>query len=151
MWDRMLLAIDGYESGQHALDFTTRLAVDTGTEVRVLHIRAMPVSPRVPPLETPSEASILVEEAVFCLRMAGVAADGTSCAERENQVARRIVEESTHQGCDVIVLGSRRLRGVHRLSGRGVRQRVVRLSSLPVITAPTPARNGRHRILRPGS
>jgi nucleotide-binding universal stress UspA family protein len=58
-----------------------------------------------------------------------------------------IVTESADWHCDAIVLGSRRLRGIERLSGRGVRERVVRLSPLPVITAPTPVVNGTHTPL----
>jgi hypothetical protein len=46
--------------------------------------------------------------------------------------------------CDAIVLGTRRLRGLDRLSGRGVRERVLRLSPLPVIAAPTPLTNAMH-------
>jgi hypothetical protein len=56
----------------------------------------------------------------------------------------RIVEESIFWECDAIVLGSRRLHGVERLSGRRVRERVLRLSSLPVLVAPTPVINGIH-------
>jgi len=41
MWDRVLLALDEYESGQAAMRFTTELALVTHSDVRVLHIRAL--------------------------------------------------------------------------------------------------------------
>ena len=138
MWERLLCAIDQFEPGQTALGFTAGLAAATGADVRVIHVRELSKWARVPPLETPAEARALVDEAVFVLRLAGVRTEGRSCSLPEDQVARRIVQESMHWMCDAIVLGTRRLHGVSRLSGRGVRERVLRLSLLPVIAAPTP-------------
>jgi nucleotide-binding universal stress UspA family protein len=144
MWDRLLLALDQYESGQSALRLTTGLAQPGQSQVRVLHIRALSKWARVPPLETPLQAETLVNEAVFSLRLAGVGAEGHACSVFEDHVAQRIVDESMNWLCDAIVLGTRRLRGVDRLSGRGVRERVLRLSPLPVMAAPTPLRNAVH-------
>jgi nucleotide-binding universal stress UspA family protein len=142
MWDRLLLAIDQFESGQTALRASERIALSTGAEVRVVHIRQLSKWARVPPLETPAEANALVAEAVFSLRLAGVGAEGRACSYPEDQVAQRIVEESMLWLCDAIVLGSRRLHGVSRITGRGVREQVLRGSVLPVIVAPTPLDNG---------
>ena len=41
MWDRLLFAMDQYESGQTALGFTAGLAAMTGTDVRVVHVREL--------------------------------------------------------------------------------------------------------------
>jgi nucleotide-binding universal stress UspA family protein len=144
MWDRLLLALDQYESGQSALRLTAGMARPDHSEVRVLHIRALSKWARVPPLETPSQAQSRVNEAVLSLRLAGVGAEGHSCSVFEDHVAQRIVDESMIWLCDAIVLGTRRLRGLDRLSGRGVRERVLRLSPLPVIAAPTPLTNAMH-------
>jgi nucleotide-binding universal stress UspA family protein len=144
MWSRLLLAIDQYESGQTALAFTAGLAIATDSNVRVLHLRELALGPRVPPLETPNDAQLLVDGATLSLRLAGVGAEGQARSVRADRVAHGIVEESVEWRCDAIVLGSRRLRGVDRLSGRGVREHVLRLSSLPVITAPPAADNGVH-------
>jgi nucleotide-binding universal stress UspA family protein len=141
MWDRLLFAIDGYESGQTALTFTAGLAIATGADVRVTHVRELSRLARVPPLESQADAVALVDEAVFSLRLAGVGAEGRACSFPTDQVAFRIVEESMYWMCDAIVLGTRRLHGVNRLSGRGVRDRVLRLSVLPVVAAPTPLDN----------
>jgi len=145
MWDRLLLAMDQYESGQAALTFTAGLAAATGTDVRIIHIRELSRLARVPPLESPFHAQALVDEAVLSLRLAGIGAEGTTCSLPEDQVARRITEESLYWLCDAIVLGTRRLRGISRLSARGVRERILRLSPLPVIAAPTPLDNGIYR------
>ena len=70
------------------------------------------------------------------MRDAGVAATGLVFSAREDTVARRIVEVAVDERCTGIVLGSRRLRGIRRLAGTRVRERVVRTSHLPVIVAP---------------
>jgi nucleotide-binding universal stress UspA family protein len=138
VWDRLLLAIDQYETGQAALGFTAGLAGATETDVRVLHVREIPKAARVPPLESPAEAETLVNDAVCDLRLAGVGAEGRFCSAPVGDVAQIIVEESMQWVCDAIVLGTRRLHGLERLSGHGTRERVLRLSHLPVIAAPTP-------------
>jgi nucleotide-binding universal stress UspA family protein len=138
----LLFALDQFESGQRALDFVSELAAVNHCSVRVLHIREFSHSGRVPPLETPTDAEELVADAVFRLRMRDVGAGGRSRSSLRDQVAAVIVEEAMYHECDAIVLGSRRLRGYARLSAQGVRERVLRLSDLPLLIAPTCAVNG---------
>lgn len=142
MWDRLLFAIDQFESGQTALGFVAGVARANDASVRVLHIREVPRMARALPLESPNEAAELVREAVRSLQWLGVTADGRSSSVLQEHVARRIVEEASLWECHAIVLGSRRLHGVARLSGRGVRDHILRLSSLPVLVAPTGETNG---------
>jgi nucleotide-binding universal stress UspA family protein len=142
VWDRLLFAIDQFESGQTALGFAGGIAAANDASVRVLHIRELPRMARALPLENPDDAAGLVREAVRSLQWLGVTADGRSCSVLQEHVARRIVEEASLWECQAIVLGSRRLHGVARLSGRGVREHILRLSSLPVLVAPTGETNG---------
>jgi nucleotide-binding universal stress UspA family protein len=137
MWDRLLLAIDQFESGQAAADFATGLALRSGADVRVFHVREMSNLMRVPPLETISDAGDLVDEAVFRLRVAGVGADGRSRSARTDDVGDRIADEASLWQCDAIVLGSIRRRGFDRISGCGVRESVLRRSTLAVLVAPS--------------
>ena len=142
MWDRLLFAVDQFESGQKALEFVGDVASANDASVRVLHIRELSKLARVVPLETPDDAEQLVRESVHSLQSLGVAAEGRSCSVLQEHVARRIVQEAGVWECQVIVLGSRRLHGIARLSGGGVRERVLRLSSLPVLVAQTGETNG---------
>jgi nucleotide-binding universal stress UspA family protein len=142
--NRLLLAIDRFDSGQVALVFAAELATAAGAEVTVLHVRERAVHPRVPTLESPTDAQALIDEAVFCLRQAGIAAEGRMRSLRADHVARSIVYESKASRCDAIVLGSRRLRGIERASGRGVRERVIRSTELPVLVAPATPINKVH-------
>jgi nucleotide-binding universal stress UspA family protein len=142
VWDRLLCGIDQFESGQSALDFAAGVAATNDSSVRVFHIRELSRMARVMPLETPADAEELVREAVLSLGTSGVAAEGRFASTLEDQVARRIVDEAVYWECQAIVLGSRRVRGIARLSGRGVRERVLRLSTLPVLVAPAAESNG---------
>jgi nucleotide-binding universal stress UspA family protein len=141
VWDRLLCAIDQFQSGQRALDFVGGLASVDDASVRVLHVRELSKMARVLPLETPFEAEELVRDGVLRLTRLGVAAEGRSCSALEDHVARKIVEEARHWDCQAIVLGSRRLRRLDRLSGRGVRERILRATSLPLVVAPRTERD----------
>ncbi len=142
VWDRLLFAIDQFESGQTALDFVAGVASANDASVRVLHIREVPRMAHAVPLESPADAEGLVRDTVLSLSMLGIAAEGRSSSVFHEHVARRIVEEALLWECQAIVLGSRRVHGIARLSGRGVRERILRRSSLPVLVAPAPERNG---------
>ena len=151
MWNRVLCAIDQFESGQVALRFAADVASANHASVRLLHVRELSRMARVMPLETPDDAEDLVREAVHSLQSAGVAAEGRSCSVLQDRVAHRIVKEASIWDCHAIVLGSRRLHGMARLSGWGVRERVLRLSSLPVLVAPPAPTNGMVRPERFGN
>ena len=134
---RLLLAVDRFEAGDAAIDFTIGHATQCGADVVVLHVRELPPTLRVPPLETAGAARDLVELTVLRMRGAGLPATGLVLSAREDAVAPRIVEVAVDERCTGIVLGSRRLRGIRRLAGTRVRERVVRTSHLPVIVAPS--------------
>ncbi len=148
MRNRLLLAIDQFEPGQAALDYTIGLAATSKSDVEVLHVRELPASLRVPPLETTAEAEVLVEETVRRLQTAGIAASGAVCSAREHQVARRIVDEASSRRCDAIVLGSLRRRGLRSMMGQGTRERVLRMSPLPVVVTPPALGVGDRLVLR---
>jgi nucleotide-binding universal stress UspA family protein len=138
MWSRILLAIDQYDSGLTALEFTIGVARAMQADVRVIHVREVSRLSTVFTLEEPDAAHSLVEQAVTSLSLAGVGAEGRFRTLPEDRVAQAVVEESAVYGSDAIVLGARRLRGISRVSGRGVRERILRSSPLPVIVAPGP-------------
>jgi nucleotide-binding universal stress UspA family protein len=139
MWDRLLLAVEGSESGWAAVEFTATLAAETGAQVQVLHVKELPANPRVLPMEGAEQAQEIVDQVVAYLDREAITVDGRVVSMSEDRIANAIVAEASAQGCNAIVLGSRRLRGLGRLVGHGVRGKVLRLSSLPVITAPSPA------------
>lgn len=139
MKDRILLAIDQFEPGQAAVDFTIRIATKSKADVLVFHVREVPSSLGIAPLESPGEAQELVGLAVQRLLAAGIAAEGDTCSDHVSCVARLIVNEATGRHCDAIILGSLRRRGIQSVMGHRTRERVLKMSPLPVLVTP-PAR-----------
>jgi nucleotide-binding universal stress UspA family protein len=139
MLKRILLALDSSDSGQVAVSFTMALA-SSATEVRVLHINEFQVGGRGLTLETSAEAGVLLDDALLQLRSCGVTATGALTTAACFSVADCIVAEADRWPADAIVLGSARRRGLRRLACQGVRERVVRSTCLPVLTAPAPLR-----------
>jgi nucleotide-binding universal stress UspA family protein len=142
MFQRLLLAIDGSDAGQAATSFAIALATQ-GAAVRVVHVNQYQVGGRGLTLETADEARRLARDAVSELLAAGVPATGLVFRSTCFGIADGIVAEADRWTADAIVLGSRRYQGARRLCGRGVRSRVIRLSQLPVLTAPAPLRVSR--------
>jgi nucleotide-binding universal stress UspA family protein len=137
MFNRILLAIDDSTSSEAAVSFVTAMAQQSSASVRVVHVNEYLVGGRGFTVETQAQAISHLEGAVNSLRVAGIATEGalylTSCFG----VDLRITSAAHDWSADVIVLGSRRHRRFPRLAGKGVRDRVISLTSLPVLTAPT--------------
>ena len=139
MFKRILLALDSTDSGQVAISFTLALA-DAGTEVRILHINEFLVGGRGLTAQTPTEARFLLDDAVLQLRCCGVMATGVVTTATCFSVSDYIIAEGDRWSADAIVLGSSRRRGLRRIACHGIRERVIRFSCLPVLTAPAPLR-----------
>ncbi len=145
MLTRILLGLDSSDSGQVALSFAMALA-GPGTSVRVVHVNEFQLGGRGLTVETADEATALVAGAVTELQRAGVQASGLAAVSTCFGVADHLVAEAGRWQADVIVLGSCRRNGMRRLLSRGVRERVLRLSCLPVLTAPAPLRVGKPEL-----
>jgi nucleotide-binding universal stress UspA family protein len=137
MLKRLFVAIDQRESRRPLIEFTAELAKETDGHVHVLHVIEFAGRGCAAPMEAPSEAERVVEQAVFELRMAGIGSDGTTRSALRRDVGSLIVEGAHHLSSDVIVLGANGGKGLRRLLGSGVRERVIRKSSIPVLVAPS--------------
>ncbi len=137
MLKRILLALDSSDSGPVAVSFTIALACD-GAAVRIVHINEFQIGGRGLNVETAEEAGHVVEAAVAQLRSCGIQASGHASMATCSGIADYIVAEAASWPADAIVLGSSRRHGMRRLLSHGVRNRVIRLTHLPVLTAPPP-------------
>ncbi len=135
MFRRIVVAVQAPDQG--ALDLVQQLATEGVTQVQVLHLRERELSgPTWYTRESGREASYVIEEAVFALRMAGIAAGGNIRPAIVDRVAEAILAEAEAFDADLIILGCpRRGELATRLFG-GVTLRVLRRSSCPVIVAP---------------
>jgi nucleotide-binding universal stress UspA family protein len=140
MFRRILLAVDGTSSSEMAISFATALAEQCSAAVHVLHVNEHLVGGRGLTVRTSDEAAQLVADAAVQLQSAGIEVSGAVCVSSYREVARRIAEIAEGCSADVILLGSSRRRHLERMFSRRVRARTLRLSSLPVLTAPSPLR-----------
>ncbi len=143
MFKRILLALDSSESGQVAISFTIALAASCRAEVRIVHVSQGELDHRGLSCMTPYDARYLVDDATLRFRCAWVTATGVARlipTTTSRSVSESIADEARRWAADAIVLGSQRRRGLCRVTSRGVREQVTRLSCLPVLTAPAPLR-----------
>ena len=171
MFERILLAIDETAAGDVAVSFATAMALGGGSSgrgfdspafdspalhgratgssatgrVHVVHANLLLVGGRGVTIETRDQAARIVTGAVGQLQAAGVEATGEYFTATMFDIASRVVRASEHFAADCLVLGSQRRRRLSRLTGRGVRERLVRATALPVVTAPAPLKVGRKR------
>ncbi len=145
MFKRFLLAIDGTAAGELGVSFATALARQHDASVHVFHVNEFIFGGRGVTMETQAEATRLVDSAVDQLRAAGVEASGECALANCFTLAPRIADAATESAGDAILLGSHRHRRLTRLFGRGVRERVIRTTPLPVLTAPSPLKLGGRR------
>ena len=143
MFRRILLAIDDSASSDVAISFATALAAQYSSAVRVVHVNEFLVGGRGFTVETEAQAIAHLENAVSALWAAGVPTEGSLYLTNCFGVEARIANAAHDWSADVIVLGSRRRRRFARLGGKGMRERVTSLTSLPVLTAPAPLAVGR--------
>jgi nucleotide-binding universal stress UspA family protein len=140
MFDRILLALDDSPAGEVAAVFGTALAQRAGAAVHVLHVNERLVGGRGVTLRTREEGTALVSDVVEQLAEAGIRAGGTVRVAPYRAVPAHIVAVAQEREADAIVLGSHRHRRLGRLFSAQVRERTTRLTSLPVLVAPSPLR-----------
>jgi nucleotide-binding universal stress UspA family protein len=136
MFARLLVAVDLRESRHRLVGTVARLAGEHRSFVRVLHVVEFVGRGATAPLEERSEAERLVERAVFDLRMAGVPSDGLCRSAVRRDVSSLIVDDADRFEADAIVMGANHRRGLSRRLGGGVREGVIRRTSIPVLVAP---------------
>jgi nucleotide-binding universal stress UspA family protein len=136
MFTRILLAIDDSAASEAAISFATAMARQSSASVRVVHVNEYLVGGRGYTVETQDKAVEHLESAVAFVRAAGIPTEGRLYVASCFGVDARIVNAAHDWSADVIVLGSRRHRRFSRFVGKGIRERVTALTSLPVLTAP---------------
>ena len=137
MATRILAAIDDRDAGQATVAYSAEVARETGASVGVLHVLEYAGPGCGAPLETRDGAELIVERAVFELRMAGIGAEGMVLSALRHSPSSLVIRASQQWGADAILMGVNHVPGVGRLFGGGVRERVIRGASVPVLIAPS--------------
>jgi nucleotide-binding universal stress UspA family protein len=144
---RVLVCVQDASQVEQAVELARRASVPGTTEARVLHLNLREsIGGRRFALETKSEASYVVEAAVFELRMADLGASGEIHSALVDRAADAIVADAADWEADLIVLGTpRRGEFMTRLFG-SVTLRVLQRAPCPVLVASASDRGDPHRI-----
>jgi nucleotide-binding universal stress UspA family protein len=138
MFQKLLFAMDDTERSEVALSFATAVARECSAVVHVLYVNEYVVGSRGIPVFTDEKSIALVTDAICQLRSEGIRATGSVRRAPYRRVAPTIASMAAAVSADAIILGTGRSRHLGRLFSHHVRERVIRLTSLPVIAAPSP-------------
>ena len=141
---RVLVAIEDASQVEGAIELARRACVPGVTEARVLHLNfRQSIRGQRFTLETESQASYVVEAAVFEFRMADIGASGEVRHALFDQAAEAIVTDAAVWGADLIVLGGPRRGELRTRLFGSVTLRVLQQAPCPVLVARAAGR-GRH-------
>jgi nucleotide-binding universal stress UspA family protein len=142
---RILCPIDFSELSRHALDHARALASRYDAQLTALHVLAAP-QPLIPDTISAEEALLAAgpqphEVADELRRFCGASATDGSPLDIlvvEGAPVKTIVSEASRIGADLIVMSTHGRGGFERLFLGSVTERVLRTTTLPVLTVPPP-------------
>jgi nucleotide-binding universal stress UspA family protein len=140
MFDTVVLALDGSESSDRALECATALAKQHSSSVRVVHVVELSVGRgggRAPLNEKDIQAK--VEGQVEALTAAGVKAEFETQTVPAGGPAHVIADVAERVKADLIVTGTRGHTAVVGMLLGSVPQRLLHLAHCPVLIVPQPA------------
>ena len=145
---RFLVGLDEWATLPDLVTYVGSVGARGSVVARVVHVVELMGIPASFSLESVGEASAMVEEGTFLLRMSGVGAEGVVRNGRVDQIARILLEEGLAWHADAIVLAARRTSGARRLLGRGVREQVLRRSSMTTVLVSPQSLRSKNRLRR---
>jgi nucleotide-binding universal stress UspA family protein len=145
MYDRILVALDGSDTSEQALQHAIRLASEQRAKLRLLHV-VDELGVNLGQTPTPDAFWIaarkagdrILEQANARVATVGLEAETKLLEMRTfgavvRRVADLIVEEAQRWPADLIVVGTHGRRGLSKILLGSVAEGVIRLSSLPVL------------------
>jgi nucleotide-binding universal stress UspA family protein len=134
-FERILLATDGSDASQAALDATIAIAKSPAAKVRVAHVWNLEVHHRngAWDIEMRNEAEKLVDVTVERLLKAGVIAEREIDRADSKHIAEAIAFSARDFEADLVVLGSRGLSDWQSMTKHSVSHEILRALDCPVL------------------
>jgi nucleotide-binding universal stress UspA family protein len=135
MYDRLLVAVDHSDTAERVINAAKELALLSGSEVWLLHIREKEVMPRAGffAIESEPEALSAVEPAAQVLSDAGIKTHYEVRATVYGYAAREIVAAAREHDAQIIVMGSRGRGDLAGLVLGSTAHKVIHFSDRPVL------------------
>ncbi|GAB3418021.1 universal stress protein [Haloparvum alkalitolerans] len=139
LYERVLVPTDGSPEGERAVAHALELAAAHGADVHALYV-INTASYAGMPMETSWEGvdDLLRADAKAAVNTVGELGDSfdvdVTTAVVEGSPSREIIRYAEDEGCDVVVMGTHGRGGIDRLLLGSVAEKVVRGSSVPVLT-----------------
>lgn len=139
LYDRILVPTDGSDGVERAVQHAVDLAVEHGATVHALYV-VNSASYAGMPMESSWEGidEMLRADATDAVEMVRAVADDfdvpVETAVIDGTPSSEIVRYAEEEGCDLIVMGTHGRGGIDRLLLGSVAEKVVRGSSIPVLT-----------------
>lgn len=147
MYKRILVAIDGSDTSEHAFDNALNLARENGAQLQPLYVIDNPLiaydasgyDPTVFRDACMQEGERILADALARMRHENVAGAPriVDVAPVGEDIAERIRISATEFDADLLVLGTHGRRGFKRLFMGSVAERVARSAQLPVLLVPS--------------
>lgn len=147
MYQRILVAIDGSETSEHAFASALQLAHDNGAQLQPLYVIDNPLMPYDASGYDPTilrdacmqEGQRLLADALARMKHENVAGEPriVDVAPIGEDIAERIRISADEFNADLLVLGTHGRRGFKRMVLGSVAERVVRSAHLPVLLVPS--------------
>ena len=135
MFEKILLAVDGSETADRAVELTAQLATAMRSDVTVFHVREVEYGRFHSTLEAPADALAIANKVVERLTGQGIVAKAEVRSAPFGRAASEIVDEARQGGADVIVMGSRGLSDWAASFVGSVAHKVINLADCPVLIA----------------
>ena len=130
MFEKILLAVDGSEHSNRAVEVAADIARKSDGEVYAIHVHEVGL---VVPVETNLEAHAIVDDTVNELLADGVKAGGDAVSARSGGIPGAIAESAESFGAGLIVMGTRGLSDVSGMLLGSVAHKVIRHAACPVL------------------
>ena len=147
MYQRILVAIDGSETAEHAFDSALQIARDSGAQLQPLYVIDNPLmaydasgyDPTIFREACMQEGQRVLADALARMRHENVAGAPriVDVAPVGEDIAERIRISADEFKADLLVLGTHGRRGFKRMFLGSVAERVVRSAHLPVLLVPS--------------
>lgn len=136
MHEQILVATDGSEAAESAIDAAVTLARRFGGSLHAVHVVELGDAPDSVTSEVSSELTQHGETTVDAIASRATAEDiavTTAVIETSDSVSRALVDYAEDNGIDLIVMGTHGRTGLDRLIVGSVTERTLRLSPFPVL------------------